>query len=206
MSMKYYTFFSISLKNNLTSNLVPGPQFKSTGLYFFYLMLEICLNFLTTHIVLFHIIFQWLDISFWSHAEQSLDLWHTTNKNKYCQILIYSDGNISFHEKKYGLWTKCHLFSKDSGNGNLMFTMRVIDLHLKVLGAVVLQIWSKYVCFFVFFTWVPLRMLIHADGVIAEVEGDDEHPLAVNWIVGHHLGRELQHISVEATFRGTYTK
>lgn len=39
-------------------------------------------------------------------------------------------------------------------------------------------------------------MFKHTDGVIAEVEGDDEDPVSVNLIGGDHLGTEIQHITV----------
>lgn len=60
----------------------------------------------------------------------------------------------------------------------------------QVLGAVLVQLCSKFI------TWVPLWMFKHTNGVIAEVEGDNEHPLFVNWIGGHQLSTEIQHITL----------
>lgn len=40
-------------------------------------------------------------------------------------------------------------------------------------------------------TWVPLWAFKHTDGIIAEVKGDDEQPLCVNWVSSHHLGTEI---------------
>ena len=45
------------------------------------------------------------------------------------------------------------------------------------------------------FTWVLLSALKHTDGIVAEVEGDDEHSLSVHWIAGHRLGTEIQNIA-----------